>query len=390
VRDEDGDGLVDEDPPEGWLATPGPADFAAQRIDAVPAYTRSNDASGSPGGAVQLAISPFRHPLTRPGLYPFQVLGDSLDARALAMEEFDPSGSRRLNAEDVGFIQVASFFAPEVELQPTLWTSLPGISRTFAITGTNGGNDPDSMTVSTTVVDFNQAGCNLAMMGTIPDTGSQPGCPYRAYPTVIQAAPLGAGTQDWTNVGSLATEFGPLQPLETGQDNLNILVPANWAGMEDTTYQFVITVLSAGDPAMPAASQAVVGEETVLATKESMTRYISLEMDALIASIEAGDAAGLPTGGLLPLLMRPLRMMNDGALESILSGDLETASRTMTTSVKVMEGFVRALEGLVGKLPPEVAADWRLRAMAILADLPVAIASNTVAGADSVVIASTD
>ncbi len=232
VRDQDGDGLVDEDPADSWQGTPAPPVFAQGLIEMVPPYTLSTDVPDPTRGTVRFSISPFRHPLTSPGRYPIRVLADSRPARERAMDPVDASGLARRGASDVVFMEVASFHDAQVEVTPASPVGPPGLEQVYTVAGTNGGNGADSMTVSTRFVDFNQAACTLANLGRLP-AGSDPGCPYRAFPTVIQAD---AGGIDWTTVSNLPDRFGPLEPLETASGMFTVLVPASWAGMQDAVY----------------------------------------------------------------------------------------------------------------------------------------------------------
>ena len=365
-RDQDGDGVADEDPPEQWLTLPGAAGLAATMVLGVPAHSGTTPPPG--GKSFVLAVSPFKHPLTAPGRYPFRVAGDSIEARLHGLAVEDPLGQARTGAADVAFIEVTSFFDPQIRIAPATASSRPGIEQVYALEAGNGANVRDTLLMNTSFVDFNQAGCNLTNLGRDPQ-----GCPYRAFPTVIPA-------DAWTSAGDLPAQIGPLDPLGAQTNSLRILVPREWAGMQDATYQVVTTVVSLGDPGAPPASDFVVVSQTVQATPESMTRYVGLEIDALIAEIERANAQEIATGGLLPLLMRPVRMTNDGALAALLSADPAGAARSHTTNIRIMEGFLHALEGTSGdgtRIPEPFATDWRIRAGAILTDLTAAAASTS-------------
>ena len=113
----------------------------------------------------------------------------------------------------------------------------------------------------------------------------------------------------------------------------------------------------------------------MIATKESMTRYIRHEIIDLIAEIEAANEADIQTGGLLPIAMKPALKKADQALDNILAGKLSNASNSLSSTIKVMEAFVHALDGFNGKgdkIPAELDADWHERAAAIIEDLQVA------------------
>ncbi len=359
-RDADGDGLVDEDPVDDWRILPAPADLGQLALVGVPAYTDS--------GELVFSLSPFRHPLTAPGVYPVRVQMDSADARAKGLAATDPSGLARLGATDVVFLQVDSFFEPEVDVRPVTPTGAPGQPQLYSVTGTNFGNQDDSMTVAATFVDFNQAGCTLATLGSLPaDPG--PGCPYRAVPTAIPAA--------WTDVAGLGPILGPLAPLAAAADSLQVQVPAGWAGMEDTTYQVVVKVTSTGDPETPPATHQVVVEQTVTAGIESQSRYIGLQIDGLMADIEAANASGIATAGLLPLLARPGASNQEKALARAVAGDEAGARKLHGNNIRILQAFIRALDGYDAKgtkIPDDMAADWRARAVALIGDLQTATA----------------
>jgi len=212
--------------------------------------------------------------------------------------------------------------------------------------------------------DFDEAGCTLTNRGTLP------GCPYRSEPTIIQVG--------WTTIDSLALQFGPLAPLGSDTDTLAITVPGNWEGMENTNYQYEVTVVSLEDDDPPASNSMIV-EHTVVATKESMVRYIRHEILDLIAEIEAANAQGIKTGGLLPISLNPAKKKIDQALELIINDKLNHASNALSSNVHIMEAFIHALDGFNGKgdkIPEPLSTDWRNRALAIIEDLKTAEACD--------------
>nr|NIP95657.1 hypothetical protein [Akkermansiaceae bacterium] len=161
--------------------------------------------------------------------------GDSSDAKSFGLAPIDPSGNYRQGAQDIAFVEVDSFFDPQVAVQPAAPSVKPGVPLTYVIEGTNMGNVDDSMGLALEFLDFNQAGCTTTNMGT------DPGCPYRAVPTIIQ-------DPEWTDASTLVSGFGPLEPLGSDTDSFMVTVPSDWEGMENTVYEFVVTVTSAGDP----------------------------------------------------------------------------------------------------------------------------------------------
>lgn len=377
-QDEDGDGIVNEDPPENWQAR-----IVGAEILEVASHSWST--GGPPptgGGASQvlvLEVSPFRHFLTAPGLYPVRIAADSRQARLLGLDRRDPSGNFRLGASDqhpgahdVVWIEVTPFSAPEIALQPLATQSKPGIEETYTAAGTNGSNVPDALDVESDQIDWNPAGCTLTTLG------SQPGCPFRAVPTAIDEA--------WTTLRFFPDQFqspsgGLLGPGEFQDASFTLLVPRDWSGMVDTTYELRMIVTSQEDTDSPPASSQVVMTHTVTATSESMTRYIGLEIRELAGKIEAANGAGIGTGGLLPIALHPAALTNDRALGRVLAGNLDAATRAHSSNIRIMEGFLHALDGIAKRLPPELVGDWRAQGQAIVSDLETA-AANTIASAE--------
>ncbi|MDT8439558.1 MAG: hypothetical protein RQ729_11180 [Wenzhouxiangellaceae bacterium] len=349
-RDTDGDGLADEDPVDEW-----PWQFVGLPVDnpaikGVDPYQESQD-------FLALQITPFRHPLTAPGIYPMQIKADSVEAKAESLAALDPVGQTRIDAEDVVFIKVDAFYDPLIVAQPLTETGKPGVGKAYTVEVTNGSNVDDDIVVDTALIDFNLGGCTLTTLG-----GSDL-CPFRATPTAVQL--------DWTS-GDLPTPTGELTPLGMVSHEFTIAVPPDWAGMEDTIYPLRFTVTSTGDPEDPKASNNILLEQTVEATMESMTRYIGLELDELILVLQQAQIDAVATAGLEPIAVQAVQRTNNRALDAILAGKLDRASRIHATNIRIVEGWVRALAGSGKSLPPELFDDLNARAEAILRDLVTA------------------
>jgi hypothetical protein len=348
--------LSDEAPNgDHWTTDPSPDNLKNMEIATV---TRDDK------GSLTLSIKPFRDPWTSPGKYPFTILADSKEAKEHALSTSDPSGNSRTGASDIAYVRVIAFYDVQVEVDPGGAELKPGIEQNYSVTGTNMGNVEDSMSVAVEFKDFNQSGCTLTTLGE-----DDVGCPFRALSTVIQR-------DNWTTVNQLPTSFGPLAVTANQNDGFTITVPRDWAAMEDTTYKFVITVVSSGDNEDPRASGTSTVEHKAVATKESMTRYTSLEIDELIGEIEKANAQGFKTGGLLPIAMYPGKKKINQALELILDGQPARASNALSSNVHIMEAFIHALDGFSKKLPVSLVDDWRARALAIIEDLQTAAASG--------------
>jgi hypothetical protein len=261
---------------------------------------------------------------------------------------------------------VKTFFEPQAVILPNRDGGKPAVARDYTIEGTNGGNADDSMSVRVDLLDFNESGCTLTTLGRAA------GCPYRAVPTVVPVA--------WTTVPALSPFLPPalalLSPLASASSRFSLSVPRDWAGMDDTAYRFRVTTVSQKDPEAPPATVSFTAQHTVTATKESMTRYIGLEIEELIATLTAAEASGLKLGGLRPIAVHPIRMMNGNALEAVLAGNFAKASNHHATSIQLVQAFVKALDGGGKGLPPALFADLHKRAAAMLADLAAAEAST--------------
>ena len=173
----------------------------------------------------------------------------------------------------------------------------------------------------------------------------------------------------------MTPQFGPLGPLGTGNTGFTVSVAPDWAGMQDTTYQFTLTTTSTADTDdIPPAHHSVTVSQTVVATKQSMTRYIDLELADLALQIQNANTAGINTGGALPIVTNDLQRANQRALSSILASDLVGASNTLSTEIHSVDAFLKAISGPT--IPAALVADWTARANAIRLDMGVAQAST--------------
>jgi hypothetical protein len=353
TRDEDGDQLADEDPPDVWATNPDAPAFFNGAVGNIPAHTSST-------AFATLSVSPFRHPLTAPGLYPVEINADSVGARTKGLAPVTPRGHARLDAFDTVFIRVESFFDPRVALEPVSASIVPGASPTYRVEGANYGNSDDTIVIESSVLDSNQAGCTLTTLGTLA------ACPHRAEITKIPAS--------WLTPTPLPGQYGPFAPLGSSSVPVTIATPATWAGMEDTTYEIAWRAHSTAEPSV--VSEWIHLQHVVRATQQSMTRYIGLEIRSFIEDIERAIAAGIPTGGLEPVLLHPVETTNGRALDAILAGDGGDAAKKHETMIQIMGGFLKQLESRARSLPPALAADWTARANAIVADLGVAVVAR--------------
>jgi hypothetical protein len=331
------------------------------------ASTASGDAHSLAGGPITVNVTPLKDPSTRPQVYPITLKADSTEAFDNDMAAVDPAGIYRLGGFDTVYVNVLPYFDPRISSVPPSSSGKPSApAQAYGETIQNHGNAPDQIKLTPAAVDFNTAACTLTTLGGA-------GCPYRAVPTIIQPS--------WTTSAGLTTLFDPpsatppagnVEVLGNRNTGFSMDVPPDWAGMTDTTYTFNITVSSLIDDGAPPASNSVNITQTVFATKESMTRYIGLEIAEFLGEIQKANAAGVSSAGLMPIDVHPITMMNNDALAAAQAGDLGTASKKLATEIKLMQ----AVQRLAGKVPAPYGPDWTARANAMLNDLARAQAST--------------
>ena len=331
---------------------------------------------------------------TRPGDYTVVVKADSKNSIIEGLAAQDPLLNFRKGAPDTFIVEVLAFPNPLVSVPPGGAPGDPPITTptrpngqvTYAIEILNQGNAPDNISLSNEFVDFNQAGCTLKNLG-------MPGCPYRAVPTAIQPG--------WTNIQFIPTETGEsfcdtfkvdgkdveICGLKQGTSvtfspEFSVLIPPDWAGMTDTTYQYKATVTSNLDAEtnVPKVKTFDIAEIEVNPTKESMVRYIDdLEIEDLIKDMMDAQDAGTPTGPLLFIAINAVERTHDKTFNSVLAGKFSNADKTLETTDKMMEAFKQALEGFNGKSNRlgEEFDDWLERSNAIIDDIETALGNNT-------------
>lgn len=341
--------LIDEDPAgDDWTA-----EFTTvQPVGPIQPYQSQT----LPGA---LLVYPFKHSMTAPGLYPMKILADSLEAKTRLWNPLFPNSygdplhlESRIDAYDVTYINVVQFFDPQAIITPPYASLLPGGSQLYEGAFFNGGNVSDTLLGATEVVDSNEAGCTLTTLGSSVE------CPYRAV--ITQMPP------EWI-LDELPGTYGPLPAgSASGVKNYQVTIPADWAGMVDTTYTTLVSVYSTGGNLTN--TTAII--TTVQATLESRIRYIGLEIDALISQIQAANDAEISTCGLLPIAMYPTRLQNNRALELVLTGKPDQAANTVSSELRIMQGaWVHALEGCKRVPADPWGTDWQARGEAIMADL---------------------
>lgn len=339
----------------------------------IEAHTKASD-------ALTLLVEPGFDRRIPPDEYRLRVEGDSETARTWCedddpttpcLKQQDPLDHFRRGASTEVCVRVLAVYSPLLALadEPApVDRGKPGERLGYTVSITNGGNLPDTFTADQEFRDSNTAGCGLAERGRVSPRSD---CPYRAEITRI--------ADPWvTDDLEISDEANP-------NDAFEIEAPSEWAGMQDTDYEILITAVSEGsrndekwiqDKGGP-ATRSQLATLTVLATKESMTRYIGLELDELIASIEQANSRGIRTGGLLQIA-RVAERRNGAALNQISSGRMAAASRIHRANYRLMGAFLRALQAWSrpGGVRTALADEWRLRGRELRVDIDLAAASD--------------
>jgi hypothetical protein len=292
-------------------------------------YTMSKSEVGplAPGGSgtFDLHIKPWRNYVTSLGDYPFTVVGAS-EGATLAGLVRTGSGS--------AIVHVLPFFEVGVSIKPKSYTLKPGNAESYAINVTNLGNVVDSFSLAPQYTDF--------------------GTKYRAVPTVIQTS--------WTTITK--TSIGPLAPGAYDIATLTISVPADWAGMENTTYEFNATATSLGDTHVPKANKTDSANLIVQATRASMTRYIDMELQSLINTVGTSTVRGMFKDSLVRLLTYAV-WLKETKPPDINLGACRGIVQTFISSVANLK--------LYGMIPKATADSWIASAQTIVNDLTTAL-----------------
>jgi hypothetical protein len=298
-----------------------------------------------------------------------RVQADSVGARdILKLNATDPINLPRINSTVIPKITIPITIDPRVYIHDNPTSDKPGVTIPSNMTVQNFGNVNLNITRQDAYIDFNENGCSIFTRGY-----GLEGCLYRAEPTVIQ--------NSWETLTDIPTEYNELTELIPGdfrKDPFTLLVPSNWAGMEDTTYTMNVTVTSGYNGIDVSKSQIL--NHTVIATKESSVRYIGLEIHELINKINATNTAGIKSKGALPIALQAMERTNNRALSLILDGNLDGADNPLSANIKIASGFKKQLAGLLCNNPSDVKCttfnDWDKSNDAIIADLKTAIEND--------------
>ena len=257
-------------------------------------------------GTGTVTVIPTRACATAPTLRSFTIVAQSTNA---------PTMTASVQAN----LQVLSFGDPRPSMAPSSADVTPPGNGTFTVDIVNDGNAVDTMTLSFTGDDF--------------------GNTYRAFPTSIP------GT--WV-------AFAPLDPSAPACGStssiLTISVPWDWAGMENATYTFVITATSGIDN----TSGTTTGSLTVHATPLSMMLYVKIELQKLLATVEALPPSDV-RDGLQSKVMAAINKTNQ-AFDRYMLGDDPPASNLFGTVQHMLAAFLHQADAQRGKALTD--AEW--------------------------------
>ncbi|UCG03201.1 MAG: hypothetical protein JSW11_04265 [Candidatus Heimdallarchaeota archaeon] len=284
--------------------------------------------------SVQLSIEPYRHWSTSPGDYPFTVTATSQQAPLYDLEATDSDSAK---------VHILPFYEVDIQVVPSTDVTDPGGTGVYSIEVTNLGNVLETFDLSLVYIDFNGA--------------------YRANPTVIQP--------DWS---SLDETYITLNPGSYGGVELCIEVPNDWQSMETALYQFIAIAISQTDSS---ASDSDIGGLNVRVTKESMARYINLELQELIDSISDSTIHKGIKKSLLSK-MESATKKKEQALEYILEGRNRRANNMLKACGNIMQAFINHIQAQNSKhIPESVANNWISQAQTIIDDIEITMATTT-------------
>ncbi|MFB5631130.1 MAG: hypothetical protein ACE5RN_06055 [Nitrosopumilaceae archaeon] len=343
---------------------------------------KSPDDVAAPGAThllTPLDITPLRDFTTAAGTYEIKITGESIGANKDNLNSPDPSNLVRRDAVNTIEIEIKPFGLPllrfdQEDLTPEV--RIPGVTVGFETQVTNGGNAADTIAIEKALLDSNSGACSLTDRGN-----GNLLCPYRAQITVIQ--------DEWTTFEeNIPLSTGELSSKNTVPDTSvstewlsNVMIPSDWAAMEDTTYQLFIKITSMhkDDPNPPGTpvTNEITQNLVITATKESMMRYIGLELDELKQKLTNTSLEDGAITGLLAILEHPVTDTYNNAFEDVLSDKFNPANKKLSTLQKQVEAFLLALGGIDGSDKLDVEGDdWKASGEAIMEDIQTTIDFN--------------
>jgi len=246
-----------------------------------------------------LGITPPRVCTTKPEIHNFSVT---------VVSQGDPGVTSSVSAT----LEVLSFHEVEVDIEPTSMTIKPGETASYIVPVHNKGNVKDTYDIS--VISEN-------ITGKAIDKKIQP---------------------EWI---SLSQSLVTLDPSESIDVMLEVSVPEDWVGIEDTTYPFTVTATCRAEPEVSDTADASM---TVEAIRWSMAKYVNCELEDLGMAVQSLNIEKGIKNSLLSKIDNTL-MKKEQALDHIIAGREKQADNMLTTCENILNAFINEVEALSGK-----------------------------------------
>ncbi|MFX0116489.1 MAG: hypothetical protein ACFFB3_18210 [Candidatus Hodarchaeota archaeon] len=123
---------------------------------------------------------------------------------------------------------------------------------------------------------------------------------------------------------------------------------SDWTGMEDASYEFMVTATSQTDPT---AYDNDAAERVIEDTKESQAMYVNLELEQLIDHIRATSLDKNAKKSLLAKLNN-VNKKKEQALNYILQGRAKLANTMLKACESIMKAFIHEVKAQSGKNIP--------------------------------------
>jgi len=263
------------------------------------------------------------------------------------------------NAVHNVFVEYYEF---SLNVTPSTQSVKPGSAAQYTIDIQNKGNVVDTPILSIIYDDF--------------------GDNFRAVITAIQEA--------WTDVNP--SLFDPLNPGDSSSTTFTVSIPGDWAGIEDTTYEFTPKSTSTrGQENGLDISHFGEGDLVVISTKESKARYVDFEILELVDDVdESNIKEGLKKSLTKQLLEAEFK--KEQGLAYILDDEIKSANNMLSATSNKMGAFVSHVEAQNDKkINDALALDWIERGNIIIADLQHVIdfpSSVTISNAEIISVES--
>ena len=243
------------------------------------------------------------------------------------------------NTQGTGLIDVDAAYLYLKELNnPIVQKVMPGGKAIFNIELTNLGNIYDTFNITTVPQNF--------------------GDHYYAYPTIIQ--------DEWIILNSSLVAY----PGEQIDDNTNIIIPDNWAGMEDAIYIFEIKATSETDSS---ATDEIIGKLVINPTKRSMIEYTGMEIHWLSDDINLLEINDDLKNSLLDKITNAYKK-NDQTMNFLLNGNEMQSNNMLGAEFNIINALINEVEAQTGKgLNVNVAENLKFKAELIKANINKAI-----------------